>query len=159
MAYVVRRPAGRWELREARSTPKGPRSRTLASFAKLTGSVAEQAAARSHGILSAGEVRRLAARAGAPVEGTPADEAAATLLAELDAGRGPSPARGRMLAAALNGRGEHASEAERAVAPWLSASPAERGEALRDLMLLADRIPTTKRRGKLSFPRLETKSA
>ena len=159
MAYMVRRPAGRWELREARSTPKGPRSRTLASFSTVTSAVAEQAAARSHGVLTAAEVRRLAAGAGAPVEGTPADEAAATLLAELGAGRGPSPARGRMLAAALNGGTDAATEAERAVAPWLAATPAERGEALRDLLLLADRIPTPRRRGRLTFPRLETRPA
>jgi hypothetical protein len=151
MAYVVHRPGGRWEVRESRATPEGPRSRTLATFTTLTPEVIERAAARSSRALAPEALRRLAARAGAPVARPPADEAAARLLAELARGNRPSPAIHRVLAKAL-GDAEGPGEAEEAVAPWLLATPEERGRALRELLDLTDSFPVRRRPDTLAFP-------
>jgi hypothetical protein len=157
MTYIVARPDDRWEVRESRTTPKGPRSRTLATFRRLTPEVVEHAASRSRGVLTAAQLRDLATRAGAPVEESAADAAAATLLGELERGRPPSAARRRMLLAALANAREPASDAELAVAPWLAASAEERGEALRDLLDLTDVLPATTRPQTVRFPRLESR--
>ena len=42
MAFVVRRPKGRWEIRESFVGPSGPRARTLASFRVLSEDVIER---------------------------------------------------------------------------------------------------------------------
>jgi hypothetical protein len=122
----------------------------------LTPDVVTHALERAELPLTEDEVRRAARRAGAPVALAPADEAAATLIGELAAGRRPRPALARALADALPGprRHENASDAERAVAPWIGTSLEERGEALRDLLLLADRLPARRRGRTLRFPRL-----
>jgi len=158
MAYVTPRKGDRWEIREAVSTEEGPRSRTLASFRELTPDVVEHARERARHPLTADELRRAARRAGAPVALPAADEAAAILLDELAAGREPRPALARALAEALPRPRPRAraSDAQRAVAPWIRASLEERGEALRDLLLLADRIPPRRRRRGPRFPRVAT---
>lgn len=159
MAYVVKRPGGRYELRESLMTDRGPRSRTLASFRELTADIVELALTRSVAPLSAGEIQRAARRAGAPVPSSPADAAAAALLFELNHGRQPTGRIARVLTAALAERGgasrEPPSDAERAVGPWLSATLEQRGEALRDLLLLSDALPTS-RHGHLRFPVVRT---
>jgi hypothetical protein len=49
------------------------------------------------------------------------------------------------------------NEAEHDVAEWMAATPAERGKALVDLLLLADALPHGGRRGKpLRFPKLDS---
>lgn len=174
MAYVVSRPAGAWELRESRATSRGPRSRTLASFRTLTAEVVEHARERSEGGLTRSEARAAAHRAGAPVALDAPDAAAATLIRELDRGRAPRPALLRALAAVLSdeGRpglrtssvgptepGEAISANARAAASWASAAPVEHGAALRDLLLLADRLPHPARTGAIGFPRLPAASA
>lgn len=159
MAYIARRPGGSWELRESHTTPRGPRSRTLASFRSLSPEVIARAQERAKARISPSDLRRLAIRAGVPVVGAVADDAAAALLAELERGRGPSPARRRMLMAALGDGTGKATEAERAVAPWLAATPKARGEVLRDLLLLADSLPSRKRPAASRFPRLESRAA
>jgi hypothetical protein len=45
-----------------------------------------------------------------------------------------------------------------AVAPWIGVSAAERGDVLRDLLLLADQLPV-RDRGSLTFPRLDSRPA
>ena len=156
MAYVVRRPGGRWELRESRSTASGPRSRTLASFRELTTEVVERARGRSAAELAPDDIRRAAARAGAPLAMDPAARASAALLRELTLGHQPPTAHRRLLRDALAPVDEEPTDAERAVAPWLGATPELRGEALRDLLLLADRIPRSASRSNPSFPRLDS---
>ena len=48
MAYLSARPGGRFDIREAHATPKGPRSVTLVSFrGALTPEILERAAARA----------------------------------------------------------------------------------------------------------------
>jgi hypothetical protein len=182
MAYVTARPGGTWEIRESVSTPKGPRSRTLASFRTLTSEIVEQARARAAKPLSPDDVRRAARRAGAPVDLATADKAAGDLLRELANGREPHPILRQLLIDALQAGppvrlGEpartfgsraaaepldaHERQAPesldnaRASAAWLTASQAERGDALYDLLLLADQFPPSRSRAEHDgFPRL-----
>jgi hypothetical protein len=159
MAYVVARPGGRYELREAASTKRGPRSRTLASFRELTSDVVEHARTRANTPLSDREVRRAAARAGAPIALARPDAAAAALLAELGRGRRPTPRIARVLAAELAATEAQdsppPSHEERAAAAWLAATPAARGKTLEDLLLLTDSLPAS-RPGDLTFPVIHT---
>jgi hypothetical protein len=59
----------------------------------------------------------------------------------------------RVLAAEVGASEAHASDSERAAARWVAATPAERGRTLRDLLLLADRLPAPPR-APLAFPRV-----
>jgi hypothetical protein len=158
MAYVVRRRDGSyWELRETRSTPKGPRSRTLASFRTLSDETIERARARSTKSLTPEEIRSAAHRAGAPVALAKADRAAGDLLRELAAGRELHPTLRMLLEDALQtdvGSTRPLDNAQ-ASAAWLSATPTERGNALHDLLLLTDAIPHRPRREADRFPRLK----
>jgi len=86
VAFVVRRPGGRWEVRESWVSPSGPRARTLASFRLLTPEIATRATKRSATTLSAEALMRIARRAGAPVADTRAEEVARELMALLSAG-------------------------------------------------------------------------
>jgi len=153
--YVVPRPAGTWELRECRATPRGPRNRTLASFRTLTPEVIEHARRRASQPVDPPEVRQTAVRAGAPVAGDPASDAASALVRELEQGARPAPGLGRLLLDAL-GAPAAVTDAERAAAAWLGVPAERRGEALRDLLLLADRLPARRRGRRSRFPRLQS---
>ncbi|MEX2193779.1 MAG: hypothetical protein WD844_00705 [Thermoleophilaceae bacterium] len=137
-------------------TDRGPRSRTLASFRTLTPEVIEHARRRAERPLSDADVRQAARCAGAPIAKSPVTAAAASLLAELAAGHRPPPAVARLLSEAVSSSDEGPSDSERAVAPWIAAGAEERGHALRDLLLLADRFPGPSRRGALVFPRIRS---
>ena len=160
MAFVVPRRGGSWELRESSATASGPRSRTLASFRTLTPQVLEHARARASQPFDEDAVRGAARRAGAPVAGPVADAAAGELLAELAAGRAPRPALRRLLRDALGERSPTPSDAQRAAGAWVAASTWERGEALWDLLLLADHLPQPRSaaRNRPRFPRIESVS-
>jgi hypothetical protein len=67
MAYVVARRGGRFEIRESLHTPKGPRARSLASFAALTDEVLRRAAARARRPFDPDAVIASGRRAGAAV--------------------------------------------------------------------------------------------
>jgi hypothetical protein len=163
MAYVVAKKSGRFEARESMHTPKGPRSRTLISFEELTDEAIEKARQRATKPLAAEDLKKAARRVGAPVARKPVDAAARDLIAELARGRSLDPTLSRILLALLEkGHREGvdpspANEAARDVAEWMAATPAERGKALVDLLLLADALPSGGRRGKpLEFPRLDS---
>lgn len=156
MAFAVARRSGGWELRESRSTRAGPRAQTLASFRVLTPEVVERARERAGGSLSAVDIRRAATRAGAPIAPIAPNAAAAALLAELAVGHQPSVAVQRLLVDALPSAEAAPSDSERAAARWIAASLEERGAALRDLLLLADRLPSSSRSAAIRFPRLES---
>lgn len=163
MAFVVPARQGRFEVRESRNTPKGPRSRTLVSFRELTDDVIEKARAKASKPPGAEEMRSAARRAGAPVARPPIEQAARELIAELAKGRRLDPTLRQMLVELLQ-RGYRegtepspANEAARSVAEWMVATPAIRGKTLVDLLLLADALPSGGRRGKpLRFPRLNS---
>lgn len=67
MAYVVRRPGGRFEIRESVHTSKGPRARSLANFAVLDEQILAVAGARSLRPFNAAAVLAAARRVSAPV--------------------------------------------------------------------------------------------
>jgi hypothetical protein len=150
MAYVVRRPGGSWEIRESVATPKGPRSRTLASFRRFTPAVVSRAVRAAQRPTSAAQIHEAARRAGAV--GSAADAAARSLLAEAAAGRRPSPGLSRLLLAALGDATEHDPPGSGAP-EWMEATPEQRGNTVRDLMRLTDRMPRRGRRP-LAFPPL-----
>lgn len=166
MAYVVPTRSKRFEIRESISTPKGPRSRTLVSFRELDDDVIEKACGKAGKSLDAGELRRAARKAGAPVARTTINRASRELIAELAKGRTPDPALRHILLDLLQrGYGDRREtsrrgEAEHDVAEWMAAAPEERGKALVDLLLLADALPHTGRKGKpLHYPRLDSTSS
>ncbi|HYM46671.1 MAG TPA: hypothetical protein VES65_11010 [Solirubrobacteraceae bacterium] len=159
MPYIVARPGGAWEVRESRSTAAGPRSRTLATFRTLTPAIVERARARSSKPLDPKDLRNAARRAGAPVACDGAERAGAELLAELAAGRAPRPALRRLLLDTLGCERPGTSDSARAAARWVAATPRQRGEALRDLLLLADRLPRTRRPAGARFPRIRSRPA
>jgi hypothetical protein len=154
--YVTRRKDGSWELRESASTPAGPRSRTLASFRTLTPEIVERARARASKPVGAADVRLVALRGGAPVAAADADRTAGELLAALSRGDGPRPLLRSLLADALDAdpARPQPSDRARAAAAWIAASGRERGEALRDLLLLADRLPPPRTPARRAFPRI-----
>jgi hypothetical protein len=157
MAYVVARPGKSFEVREARATAAGPRSRTIATFHVLDDAVLARAEARAGHALDRDAVRRSARKVGAPVEAPAADAAAGALLAELAHGRRPTPVRAKLLAAALRPRASGSDDHHlRAAGEWAVASLADRGDALRDLLALADAFPAPRRHRHLRFPRLRS---
>jgi len=157
--YVVPTRRGGFEVRESRSTPAGPRSRTLVTFRELTDEAIEKANARAAKPLDPDRLREAALRAGAPLAQTAADRAARELIAELGRGREPEPKLGRLLMTMLGDDSKAATapaDPTHAVAGWMAATPEERGRNLVDLLLLTDALPAGGRRGKqLRFPRLD----
>lgn len=150
MAYVVRRPNGSWEIRESVSTPKGPRSRTLATFRRLSPGVLDKVVRRASRPTTREDLQAALREAGAV--SSAADDAARALLAEVVAGRLPSPGLRRLLVEALGDSPAHDLPGEGA-AEWLTAPEARRGAAVRDLMRLTDRLPHPPARP-LAFPPL-----
>jgi hypothetical protein len=152
MAYVVRRPGNRWEIRESVATERGPRSRTLASFRRLTPEVLERAVRRASRPITTADLRDAAERAGAM--SSVADAAARTLLTEIGLGRLPSPGLRRVLAGLLADSPQPDPDLGDAIL-WAAASPEERGRALRGLLAFVDALPQVRTRP-LSFPPLRT---
>jgi hypothetical protein len=161
MAFVVPTQKGAYEIRESHSTPKGPRSQTLASFRELTDEVIDKARAKAGKALTAEELRQAARKAGAPVAGRPVDRAARELIAELGKGRRLDPTLRHILIDLLResrrDRPElSASDSGPSVSAWMAATPEERGRALVDLLLLADAFPPRRKKEPLRFPRLDS---
>jgi hypothetical protein len=162
MAYLVRRSPSRIEIRESRSTPKGPRSRVLASFAEpLSRDVLDRAAARATRPFDAAAILRRAHALGIRVLERSREPEARALLSRLRRGDPLDP----VLAASLRRALERLPEAPvpeslAEVAEWVGASAAERGAALRDLLDLYGRIarerPRRRRRARARFPRFSS---
>lgn len=142
MAYLYSRPGGRIEIREAHATPRGPRSRTLASFrAALSDSALDRAEAAARRPFDRAALVRRARELGLRVEHRRADGPARLLLAELRRGA-PLDPRLRTLLLAQLGQADAAPLPDDLtdVAEWLGASDVERGRALRDVLRLYDTI-------------------
>jgi hypothetical protein len=150
MAYVVRRPKGRWEIRESVATDKGPRSRTLASFRRFTPAVVSRAVRAASRPTSSAEIYEAARRAGAA--SSAADAAAQALLAEVARGRPPSPGLRRLVLAMLSDPPAHDPPGAEA-AEWFGVPDERRGETLDDLLRFVDAVPP-RPRGPLQFPPL-----
>ncbi len=164
MAFIVPTKRGTFEIRESRSTPAGPRSRTLASFRELTDEAIAKAQEKAVKPPSASELREAALRAGAPIAAPPVDQAARELLGRLGKGEQPGPMLRRLLLDALanedrSGRPTDptatVSDSARSVSEWVGTTPAERGAALEDLLLLADALPLRRRADTIGFPGLK----
>jgi hypothetical protein len=162
MAYLVRRGAERVEIRESRATPRGPRSRSLASFVgPLTPAVLERAAARASRPFDADTLVRRARADGIPVETRSHEPEARSLLARLRRGDPVDPVIAGLVQRALERiRTDPVPDEVAEVSEWIGASAGERGRALRDLLdtygrILASRPPRrTRPRG--IFPRFSS---
>ncbi len=165
MAFIVPSKRGTFEIRESRSTPDGPRSRTLATFRELSDETIEKARSRAAKPPTADELRQAALRAGAPIASPPVDHSARDLLGKLAKGQRPDPMLKRLLLDALTNENRSdrptdpaatVSDAARSVSEWVGASAKERGDALEDLLLLADALPLRRRAETIGFPRLKS---
>jgi hypothetical protein len=152
MAFVVRRPAGRWEIRESYATEDGPRARTLASFTRLRPEVLERAEAAAWVTIDRESLIRSARRAGATFEPSAADTLAAELLHRVGRETPVRPGLRRLLVNRLSA--DLPVLGDDSVADWIGASTEDRGAALLDLLGLADRIPKPRRDRPLDFPGL-----
>ncbi len=159
MAYVVKGKGRLWEIRESRSTARGPRSRTLATFDELSPDVVERALQRANSRTDAEQIERAARRAGAPVALPKVDRAARDLLAELARGARPRGVIVRLVVELTGGAHADVSDAARAAAPWAATSLAERAAAIKDLLLLTDALPPPKTRRVERFPRIDSGAA
>ena len=165
MAYLARRPGGRFDIRESVLTARGPRSRTLATFrGALTPEALERAGRRATRPLDPALLRARAEALGIPVSARRHDRAARELLAALRAGATIDPALAHLLREALAAQpAAPPPEPLREVAEWIGADDAERGRALRDLLRVSDRIvrsraPVQERRH-ARFPRIRSRRA
>jgi hypothetical protein len=157
MAYVVATKRGKFEVRESHSTAKGPRSRTLVTFEEMDHEVIEKARERASKPLATEELRKSALRAGAPVAIPEVDEAGREVVRLLARGAQLDPTVRKLLLDSLGGDEKPAlSDAARAAAQWIGAGARERGEALRDLLELADALPLRLPPTEIGFPRLHS---
>jgi len=157
MAFVTVKPGGRYEIRETRRTPDGPRATTLVTFHALGDEEIEQARQRAVGPIDEARLRAGARRVGAPVVPARADRLARSLLAALAEGSVPSPGLCRALADALAARGVRPDGELAGLAEWVDASLESRAGALGDLLELADAIPARRpAAAALTFPRLSS---
>ncbi len=155
MAYVIHRSDGRFEIRESVHTERGPRARTLATFRTLDDDVLDHAARRATRVFDRAVVVERAVERGA--EYVPADTAAlaASLIRSIATG-GRLPAT---LAAALRHQIGDRGSLPDTIPPlidWLGASLADRGDALRNLLRMTDRLPPPRRRGSQQYPRISS---
>jgi hypothetical protein len=162
MAYLVRRSPTRVEIRESRTTARGPRSRVLASFSgDLTRDVLAQAAARAERPFDAEGLVRRARVLGVPVRDHAREPEARALLARLRRPDPLDPVMVTLLRRALEAPDAGpVPEPLAEVAEWVGAPDAERGRALRELLDLYGRIaasrPAPRTRERRRFPRFSS---
>jgi hypothetical protein len=158
MAYLVRRSGDQIEIRESRSTQKGPRSRQLARFdGTLTPAVLARAAAKATRPFDADALVRRAQVMGIPVETRAPEREAHALLRRLRRGDPIDPIMASVLARALDEVAKaELPEPVAEVAEWIGATPAARGAALRDLLDAYGRIaassPPRRERPRTPYP-------
>ena len=142
MAYLYVRKNGRAEIREAYNTPKGPRSRTLASFqGALTEEHLDRAGSAAVGAFDRDAIRARARKLGVPIARASADAHAHALIARLRTRARLDPLLASVLSDQLASRGAAPVPDELAdVVEWIGASDHERGRALRDVLRLYDTI-------------------
>lgn len=131
-----------YEIRECRSTDRGPRQYVLARFRDvLTPEVLEQAEARARRPFDRGKLVASARSRGIPVSPHRTDAAARRLLAELRAGGSVEPGLVALLREALGMLDAEPVPAHlEDAAEWIGRSQVERGKALRGLLRTASRI-------------------
>lgn len=161
MAFVVETAPQRFEVRESRATPKGPRSKTLATFHELNDEIVEKVQARAEKPPTAEDLRQAALRAGAPLAAAPIDEAGQETLRRISRGEHLDPKLRLLLLDALAREGpdnqpptECVSDAARSATEWIGVSVEQRAKALQDLLELVDALPLRPRGSEIGFPRL-----
>jgi hypothetical protein len=142
MSYLYVRKSGRVEIREAHSTRRGPRSRTLASFqGALTEEHLDRAESAAARAFDRAAIRARARQLGVPIARSSADSEARALVARLRSGARLDPVLVSVLREQLQGREAAPVPDELAdVIEWIGASDHERGRALRDVLRLYDTI-------------------
>jgi hypothetical protein len=140
MTFLYRRKGrdGRLEIREAHSTPKGPRSRTLVSFrGPLRVELLDRAEAAARRPFDRAAIQRRAHELGVAVEEPGADPAARELLAQLRRGAALDPRLAALLRTALDAQPTSPLPDDLAdAAEWVGARDVERARALRDVLRL-----------------------
>lgn len=138
----IRKQRDTYEIRECRSTERGPRQYTLARFKDvLTPEALDEAAARAHQPFDRQRLVARARAAGIAVTPHRMHNAARKLLAELRRGVAPEPSLVALLKRALAASKERAlPEHLTSPADWLGRSEAARGKALRGLLRAASRV-------------------
>lgn len=163
MAYFAKRSGGRLDIREAVATAQGPRSRTLATFrGALTPEILERAERRATRPFARGRLLERAVALGIPVSERREERAARELLGLLRQGASVDPVLKTLLKRALDASPAVAVPAPLAeVSEWIGVDAARRGEALRDLVRLSDRIarsrPVLRERRHTRFPRFSSR--
>ena len=162
MSYLVLRADGRFEIREAVATPRGPRTRSLASARGALGpELLERAARRATRPFDAERIRARARELGLSVSERREDRAARELLQVLRAGGELDPVLAAQLREELARRPlESQPVALAEVAEWVGADDARRGEALRGLLRVSDRITrsrSVRTKRKRRFPRFRSR--
>ena len=161
----IRRQGGRYEIRECRVTPRGPRQFTLARFARvLTPEVLDVAEQRAERPFDRQAVGARARALGLPVTRRRRHPEARALLAALQRGVRLDPRLVTLLRDALaplpaEPLPEHLADA----AEWIGRPEAERGRALRGLLRAAGRVlasrPALRQRDEARFPRFRSREA
>jgi hypothetical protein len=138
MAYLYRRDGGRAEIREARSTERGPRSHTLVSFrGPLRREHLDRAEAAARRPFDRAALEWRARELGIAIEQPLADAAGRELIAQLRRGTALDPRLAALLREQLAALPALAVPADLAdAAEWIGASDVERGNALRDVLRL-----------------------
>lgn len=142
MAYLYIRKGGRVEIREAHSTPRGPRSRTLVGF---KGPLTEERLDRAQSAAARGfdryAIRQRAQQLGVPIASSSADPQAHSLIAQLRREIRLDPVLVSVLREQLDrAESEPVPNDLADVIEWIGASDYERGDALRDVLRLYDTI-------------------
>jgi hypothetical protein len=159
MASVTARRDGRYELRESVRTGAGPRSRTLATFRVLTDDILDRAVARASRPVDREAIRRRAQALGVPDGRQQQAQLARALMTQLRREGRPAGPWARLLADELRTRGRRAPALPDTLPPlveWLGSDARARGDALRELLRMTDRIPATREPRPLAFPRIDS---
>lgn len=156
MSYVIGRRDGRFEIRESVHTPAGPRARTLATFTTLTDQVLAHAEGRATRRFDRDLVIERALARGARYEPPKPALLARELVRAMAAGERLPPALAAALRHQLLTDDDTVPDSIPPLIDWLGASSADRGEALRQLLRMTDRIPVRHRRRQKRFPHLRS---
>ena len=158
MAYVVGRPDERWDLRESDSTRRAPKPHAR----ELQGADPqdpEHARDRSSKPLEMSDPQRR--QACWVLRSSPATWTVPLGNCWPRSRPGGRPAV--RFAASWSTRSSQARQGRptsaRGAARWAASTPAQRGETLRDLLELADRLPPARRSGQQRFPRIDSRPA
>lgn len=159
MACVVIRRDGRFEIRESVATPRGPRSRTLATFRELTDEVLDHAERRAERSFDRRQVETRALAAGARRDDRATARLGHALLEDLHQGGRLPPVLVDALARRLAGATTSVLDSLPPLEDWIGSTARQRGDALRDLLRLTDRLPPVRHRRGRTFPRLSSAPA